>query len=227
MTPLFVALLTAHAAATPDPGLYRLEMWVKSEIRLPVFGWTTTTTRSVLEVELGRGDRGWVQRHRVCAIAIDTPPLLGKTSIPPATVARLPVRTASVVIGERYEADLGVEILGYAPDGPMPQTPEDPGVLDLDRDGHPGFTVQVQAPALGSHELYVVQRAHMRLVGTVTDGRVEGDILVVEHTQRTLAATHSFLRSQAPTRIVQEESRFVMAPSDGPVCADDGVASAR
>ncbi|MBU1050564.1 hypothetical protein KKG90_11150 [Candidatus Bipolaricaulota bacterium] len=85
-------------------------------------------------------------------------------------------RTASLSLGDcdiRFTQDWYTEVRGAVledPDGEMlPTEPEDPRLIDLEGDGHPGMTIQASILGLFTGEGYAVQRYRYRLEGTVFD----------------------------------------------------------
>ncbi|MEC8422575.1 MAG: hypothetical protein VX000_02295, partial [Myxococcota bacterium] len=64
--------------------------------------------------------------------------------------------------------------------------------VDWDGDGRPAATVAIRVPVLGSIELYVAQRAHVRLEGQTDAGTgvTRGAVDFEHFEQRTLGASH-------------------------------------
>lgn len=95
---------------------------------------------------------------------------------------------------------------------PLPTSRFDSRLVDMDRDGHPGFTVPVSALGLVAGDTYVVQRLRYRLAGGIlTSHRIEG---AVEWTseQVIVDATDAFLTTLFTQRHDPDplNHRFVM-----------------
>ncbi|MEM6927516.1 MAG: hypothetical protein AAF602_11345 [Myxococcota bacterium] len=218
----------AEAIVPLREGRYVLELHAASRAKVPVIGWTPSVTSSRVLVELRRTSSGWEQSQRVCDVSMANHKKRGETTIPDAFVASLPEKTYPVEVtgneqGFTFLADLGIDHVGYDPAlaDRIPRRPDDAGVLDSDGDGFPGVTVNVRVPLIGSADVYVVQRASMRLVGDVApDGSVTGRIEVDTLEQRTLTASHFMFKGSPELEPLPEESWFVMRPTDSARCED-------
>ncbi|MEN0063665.1 MAG: hypothetical protein AAGA48_16050 [Myxococcota bacterium] len=219
---------TAETAPSLNEGRYLMTLHAATQARVPVFGWTPSVTTSQVVVELSRTETGWVQRHEVCDVRVSGHAKRGRTEIPDAFVEALPVKRYAVKLtpsgeGWRYDADLGIDHLGYDPSltAEVPRKPGDVGVIDGDSDGFPGVTVRLRVPLVGSADVYVVQRASMKLAGEVSsDGTVEGRIEVDDLYQRTLSASHWMFKGSPEIRPIPEDSWFSMRPAPNARCAD-------
>lgn len=200
------------------PGTYRLEMRYVSRARLPMVGESSSTYRSLslVRIEID-GDR-LVQSHRVCTAEIEgSIPLVGLV-MPPSFIAALGSHTYAIDVagdadGWRYHADLGVEYVGYRPDGTdaLPRAADDPAVFDWDRDGKPGGTIKLSVPVAPDGELYVVQRGHALLDGRLTArDRVEGTIAIPLFEQAVIGAWPSFLQRTPEIVADTTGSRFTL-----------------
>ena len=165
------------------PGAYRLEMIMASISRLPFFGTSKSASRSISLVEIREHGGELIQSHRVCDFRVLDDSAIIKMVFPDKFIAALahhsyPIQVEKDVQGWRYQADLGVERIGYragAADSKLPTTADDPAVYDWDDDGKPGATLKLSVPLLPDGELYVVQRGHSILNGRITQpGRIEG-----------------------------------------------------
>ncbi len=106
-------------------------------------------------------------------------------------------------------ADLNLESL--------PNTADDPRVVDLDSDGKPGFTVKIRVFGLIPGETYVVQRLRQSYRGTlVGEDLVRGTISWVDE-QVTLGASASFFLLSGKGRPDPDPNRsfFVMRRISG------------
>lgn len=225
-----LASMVAMGATEPalSPGRYVLTLHSAARARVPVFGWTPSVTTSQVIVDLQETSDGWVQRHEVCDVRVEGHKKRGQTTIPDAFIESLPVKRYAVTLsraegGWSYAADLGVDHVGYDPSltSEVPRKPTDAGVIDGDSDGFPGVTVRLSVPLIGKADVYVVQRASMRLYGTIAvDGSVTGRIEVDDLDQRTLSASHWMFKGSPEIEPLPDESWFSMRPAPQARCAD-------
>jgi len=75
---------------------------------------------------------------------------------------------------------------------PLPTSPEDPRVVDIDGDGKPGFTVYVRILGFIPGETYVVQRLRQEYHGRVWGPDLVRGVIAWEDEQVTLGASGSF-----------------------------------
>lgn len=226
------SMVAFGASETNAPGLaegrYVLTLHAASRAKVPVFGWTPSVTTSQVLVDLERTPTGWVQRHEVCDVRVSGHQKRGTTEIPEAFIASLPVKKYAVQlepsdVGWRYRADLGMDHVGYDPSltDEVPRKPGDRGVIDGDADGNPGVTVRLSVPLVGKADVYVVQRASMKLTGTIAaDGSVRGQVMVDDFAQYTLAATHWMFKGSPRIESVPEDSWFFLRPAAGARCSE-------
>lgn len=218
------AAATRAGGGAPEglaPGLYRLEMRQVHASRFAILGRTRTVFDSVSLARVTRGEEGWVQRHQICQVRFESGMPLVEMVMPPAMRESLVRPEYAVEVarqGEalRYRADLGLEHVGYVPQGDplgeLPRRRDDPAVVDSDGDGKPGATLHLDVPVLDPLELYVVQRGHVVLDGEVKDdGRVEG-ALRSDLEQVVIASDPYFLKRSPELEPDAERSRFVMTP---------------
>jgi hypothetical protein len=168
----------AFAAGMALEGTWRVHMAVATRASVPVVGDTIAVTESVVQLEVrGDGTAHW----SVCDARIVERNSMVKTVLPPAFVAALPDREATVVWEEgRLVIDPGMEWLGVREGG---------AVWDADRDGRPGMTVQVDAPLVGRGDVWLVQRGHVSLEGLdVQPDRITGRVRVHLLEQEVLGA---------------------------------------
>jgi len=203
-----------------SPGTYRLEMIMASITRIPFFGSSKSASKSVSLVEIRKDGTGLIQSHQVCDFRVLEDSAMIKMVFPDKFVAALakhtyPIQLEQDAQGWRYQADLGVERIGYkAGDGDdkLPAAIDDPTVYDWDGDGHPGATLKLSVPLLPDGELYVVQRGHSVLNGRINQpGKIEGGIDVRIFEQRVLGAWPGFLNKSPEIKPDPKESRFSIA----------------
>jgi hypothetical protein len=210
------------------PGSYRLEMILTSTTRIPLFGSSKSSSKSVSLVEIRRDGDSFIQSHKVCDFRVLEDSAMIKMVFPEKFIAALAKHSYPIVVekdgkGWSYRADLGVERIGYRPTGPdekLPTKMDDPGVYDWDDDGHPGATLKLSVPLLPDGELYVVQRGQSILTGRVVQpGKIEGGIEVRNFDQRVLGAWPGFLAKSPEIEPDAKESRFTLVQiANGDTC---------
>lgn len=203
-------------------GDYVMVVQTSTRSRVPVAGTTDVITRSLVRVQLRQKDQSWTQEHKVCAIDIWTD-TRAETVLPDAFIASLPVKRYPVTLergagGWAYTATPEPNFIGYDPavsGGALPERRSDAGVLDFDGDGHPGATVLLDVPVLGSVRMYIVQKGHSRYHGELKpDGSIEGRIEVLETAQVTLGASVPLFAASPTITPVPAGSRFRLVPVD-------------
>lgn len=177
----------------------------------------TYTTLSLWEISVEGS--ALAVRSTACAVESDSPESPVKTVIPLALVQSIPPQDLSVAIeaqgnGRRLVQDRHVEVRGAVlahPDtDPLPTDPEDPAVVDQDRDGHPGVTVLLTGLMDGA--VYVVQRIWTQLEGCSTaSGEFVGEVLWGED-QVVLGSDNPVLVMQSVITPVPGAGRFRMRP---------------
>lgn len=217
-TPLLsLALLSGlSAAAEPavGPGRYGLELVLGSDSDLPFLGQTPGTSRSWSLVDVREVNGQRVQRLQTCAVRMEGRTGTTSVHLPAAFVASLPQREVPLLQDSLYRVDLGEDAIGYDPKrGPMPTALGDPALLDSDRDGHPGATVELHIPVLGVVQLYIVQRGHVRLQGRQSrEGVISGTVETVALDQRTLGASRGMFEHSPVVTPRPERSSFRLVP---------------
>lgn len=218
---ILLALLPALGADPPlREGPHALLIDVGTRSRVPVAGTTDVVTRSLLRVEVSRTATGWVQTQEVCAARVlsDT---RAQTVLPDAFIEAMPTQRYPVTLtrtssGWRWRADPGPSPIGYDPErtgGSVPTEVDAPGVIDHEGDGHPGATVLLEVPVLGSVRLYIAQNSWIRYHGIVNErGRVTGKVEQVSTTQHTLGASAPLFDADPEITAVPEKSHFMQAP---------------
>jgi hypothetical protein len=195
-------------------------MILTSTTRIPFFGSSKSSSKSVSLVEIRRNGDSYIQSHKVCDFRVLEDSAMIKMVFPEKFIAALAEHSYPVIVekdekGWRYRADLGVERIGYRPTGPdetLPTKTDDPRVFDWDDDGHPGATLKLSVPLLPDGELYVVQRGQSILSGRlVKPGKIEGGIEVRQFAQQVLDAWPGFLAKSPEITPEPKESRFTLS----------------
>lgn len=176
-----------------------------SVTRVPMVGRVTSTTRTLLLLDITQEGADLEIETRVCSIEIANRPNLVRTIIPEAFVASLErtrrrARLRLEANGFSLEQPRFTEVLGARLGDPLrdplPQDPSDPRVYDQDRSGHPGLTVEIEGVVRG--EVYVVQRAWNQLRSThLSTSRIDG-LVEWDNEQVVLGASNAFIRRDAP-----------------------------
>ncbi|MGB0638002.1 MAG: hypothetical protein ACPGTU_01635 [Myxococcota bacterium] len=214
---------------TVSTGTYVLELHVDTHAKLPFFGWTKSTTNSTVLAVIQKTEEGLIQRHTPCDVQVITRKVPAKTIIPKAMMDSLPIKTYEIDFSKdgktwRYKADLGEDHIGYDPSitKTVPTQASDPGVIDGDKDGNPGVTVEIDVMMFGTSELYVAQRGHLWVEGTLEeDGSVRGKVDMAPVVQHTMDASNRFMMASPPIRPDPENSWFELRPvSSQTTCKD-------
>lgn len=201
--------------STPNiAGSWSLEVVTTARARIAVVGRVTTTTRSIVAVDIVQNGTNLEFNSRVCSIAVESSAPTVQTIIPEAFVNNLPLTRRGGVLREtsggwelhlpRHWEAQGVKLRDLSRE-PLPQSADDPRVFDQDGDGNPGLTVRVEG--LVSGEIYTIQRAWDEHRGRIVSGDlIEGSVTWgVE--QVILGATSRFLRSAPQSAPHPDESK--------------------
>ena len=225
---ILIAFLVSAAIAAPLAGRYELRLVTATRARAPVLGWLDSETVTILLVDLEERSGGVWQRQRTCEVRIESEGP-AKVSFPAAFVRAFPEKELPVALAPTedgrtaFRVDMGVDALGFDPahtGGDLPRRATDSGVVDSDRDGRPGVTIDLAVPILGRVELYVAQRGSMRLDGwLVEEGGAEGTIELGPIEQVTLGTSTGI--DLASPRIVPVEGRFALTPVAPTTDCDD------
>lgn len=221
----------ALAAEPPDlTGLWRVDLEVQTRATVPVLGGTTITTHQVMLATVRRGpDGAFVQTHDTCDMRATSSRAFTRPALPRAFVDAMPNKTYPLVLTEqagtwRVAMDfrpLYVGFDGVRSGGAVPQGPDDPTIIDWDRDGRPGATIQVDLPLIGAVEVYQVQRGHTTVDATVrSPDLIEGTVDVGAFAQRTIGASNSLFVQNPKIESLSDRATFrqVRLP-EGTTCA--------
>jgi len=207
--------VTGDLEAAQFGGDWTLEVVVVTRAHVPVLGDFLARSRSELAVRLDLGAGGLVQTQRVCSTIVNDGRGLVRTEVPAAFIAALPVVSFPVALTEQdgvwsYAADFGRQVLGWDGMGVLPTDPADPRVRDSDADGHPGLTVQIEAPFVGTGSVYVVQVGRTRVSATWDGTAFFGAVAVPEFAQAVIGASTRALLKGPTIRPAPELSSFRM-----------------
>lgn len=106
---------------------------------------------------------------------------------------------------------------------PLPTSPDDPRVVDLDGDGKPGFTVHVRILGLIPGETYVVQRLRQGYRGAVHGQDLVRGLITWTDEQVTLGASARFFLISGRGRPDPDPSHsfFILKRITGPETCDE------
>jgi hypothetical protein len=184
-------------AAAASGATWALEERLVSEVRPPFGRWQTTESTLHWLVEW---DGGPEMRATLCAVR--QAEVMGATSTFPEDFQPTYVRPVRFD-GRSLAMGPVVEVVGEG---------------DEDRDGHPGLSVTVSHPRVGSGQVFVRQESRMGWSGELgPDGRITGRV-AYEPAQTQLGATTFWLKIGVPQRPAAG-STFVLTPlEDGAGC---------
>jgi hypothetical protein len=213
-----IAFLVGTAIAAPVTGRYELRLVTATRAKAPVLGWLDSETVTTLLVDLEeRSGEVW-QRQRTCEVRIESEGP-AKVSFPAAFVRAFPEKELPVALvpaadgRTAFRVDMGVDTLGFDPERSpdLPRRATDAGVVDSDRDGRPGVTIDLVVPILGRAELYVAQRGSMRLDGWLVDGGGAQGTIELGPIEQVTLGTSTGIAVSSP-RIVPVDGQFVLTP---------------
>lgn len=229
-----VSALALVAGPTDGPldlsGRWARLVVTTAESDAPLVGTVTTINRTVGIVDLVQDGDTLTGLGRVCTIDVETSSSVASTVVPDAFVASLPERSVSGVVVADGDGSVVVELerawewLGLAgvdEDDALPDSIDDARVVDADRDGHPGVTIEVTG--MGGGEMYFVQRAWRDLrASDVSATRLDGEVAWASE-RVVLDATSRPLRANRPsTPILGADASYFRStriPADA-TCAD-------
>ena len=107
-----------------------------SHAELPLFGKARSTTVSTSLVEIHERDGGLRQTHRVCDVRFEGGVPGVRIEMPPGFVAALGTHAYPIALtwedgGWRYQADLGVEYVGWRADDSAPLPEREPTAAEI------------------------------------------------------------------------------------------------
>lgn len=210
----------AFAGSSADDGLPDLSgTWARAQVTtalvdIPVVGELASRTLAVTLLRVEQDGPSLTLNEQVCVLTTKAPTTLVRTTYPDAFVravsgnrrrGRLERDGARI----RYFEPKQMYWRGMRPDvdvgEPLPNDAKDPRISDLDRDGAPGLTVNVDGLIDG--KVFLVQRSWSELDGVVRSrNRIEGQV-VWGSEETILGATKSLLRSPPDKRPDPARSR--------------------
>jgi hypothetical protein len=141
-----------------------------------------------------------ILQDRYCFTDASPSTFLFNTDITDATMQsiRPDPRTATLILNDcdfRFTQNWYTEIRGAILEDPesepLPIDPDDPKLVDLEGDGHPGMTIEASILGLFKGECYAVQRYRYQLDGTVFDANTIIGFIDWTSEQTVVATTNS------------------------------------
>ncbi len=179
-----------------------------AESSAPLVGAVTTTNARIFLDQVSHEGGELQVESLICDMDVETSTGMASTVVPDAFVEAVGRNTwqATLESGQvrspRTYNTLGLVEVG--PDDALPSSADDARVIDPDRDGQPGVTIEVTGLAGG--EMYFVQRNwrefdSTRVTGTTIDGTVRWDAtrVVLDATSRSLRNARPAVPTQSPT----------------------------
>jgi len=209
MTSTIAALVLGHAlswvpASRTVASEPQTELWAGHQVTLgsrdlPLRGRVTTRTETLVLARVRVGEDRLVLEETACAVWFDR---VGAVSVS-MNASRIPTHRASYTLhdGEYWSRSRA----GW-------------GDEDIDDDGHPGMTIEVDAP-MCSGEIYVAHRATTRAFASLGDDGLVGRARVLIE-QRVLGTSNACLGMGAKdsSEVVRGPFAYERVP-DGTTCA--------
>lgn len=212
------SLAQDDASTTQGPGALTgtwAQKVVNSSISdVPIVGEVSTDSIGYLIVDIQQHGSELRMSSRVCDLHIVSSVSKVRTVVPRSFIDAIDEDVRSARVHQdagtwRFTAPKRVTTLGVRLRNreyeTLPSEPDDPRVLDPDRDGHPGMTLRIEGVISG--ELYVVQRAWDVMNGVVRHGRFIDGLIDWGNDQALLDSTSIFLGDQPPSRPHPDASR--------------------
>lgn len=240
MSRLFPALLlvsvpVAAQEVAPIERTYAMRQTFTSQMREPnPFSnqeWRSTHTHTWALVKWTQVGTQVTYTETTCGLRTDK--VFGaETLYPDSFVKAIDVRHRTATLstpaeGATFRAGPYVQSFGVKLSDPfreaLPTDINDPRIVDTDGDGHPGVTVGISHPLVGSGHVFVAQRSVARLEGTVGEGGKVTGVVYTAPDMFKIDADRWWLKVESPQRQHPDpkESPFVLVPvADGTSCAD-------
>jgi hypothetical protein len=222
----------SEAATDPFSGRWAMLQLLTTTSEIPVAGTLRSKTESVVLYDLTY-DRDMLSGEgSLCSLRIDSGTNLVKTILPKRFLATLPKPKLSASLiskGGRWSfyqpkqtIVVGASINDVVGDS-LPNRASDPRVIDQDKDGKPGVTIQISGIATG--DIYVTQRNWTELSGFLkAPGRIEGRALFGSE-QHILGATSWYLTRSPHSQPEPRDSSFYLIRLGKKASCRDAMAS--
>jgi hypothetical protein len=175
--------------------------------RVPILGNIYAQTRVISVHELRHEGERLYGPGRLCRLELDSGTRFVRAGFSERTKAHLPLPMVDARLSEASSGEVKLwqpsrpSVVGARLEDPqrdpLPTRPEAPEVVDEDRDGHPGLTIEVSG--LASGQVYVVQRSWTELRGHLVSADAFAGKLRFRNEQVVLDATSRRLRRTPET----------------------------
>ncbi len=181
---------------------------------IPVVGNIKSKTVSLLLMKIRQNSDELSLEIQPCDVSIDSDVKQVVTRVPRAMVQALGTSKVRATLARgnqhwRFEQQRHVSILGARLKNPsadmLPTWARDYRVVDADKDGNPGVTVEIDGMIEGA--IYLVQRSITQLRGLVEDNDKVNGLVAWSTEQSILGATSRLLESQPATRPDPDSTR--------------------
>jgi len=181
---------------------------------IPVVGNIKSKTVSLLLMKIRQNSDELSLEIQPCDVSIDSDVKQVVTRVPRAMVQALGTSKVRATLARgnqywRFEQQRNVSILGARLKNPsadmLPTWARDYRVVDADKDGNPGVTVEIDGMIEGA--IYLVQRSITQLRGLVEDNDKVNGLVAWSTEQSILGATSRLLESQPATRPDPDSTR--------------------
>ncbi len=193
------------------------------------------TRVTIARIDMVHAGRDLHETSEVCSVSV--PPVADvAVTFPPPLIDGIPILETSRTleaneVGVAYENldDPLIQLIAWHPDGnassePLPSDPGDPRVFDIDHDGLPGGTVEVDAGFIDG-QMYVVARTIIWIDGVVvSEVEISGGVEAASE-QVTIGASNA-LFEQTATVTQMPGSTFQKVAIDAGMNCDAIVAQA-
>jgi hypothetical protein len=203
--------------------------WVMAQLattaaRIPIIGEVHASSRIVTVHQLRHEGGRLFGAGTLCQLELDSGSWFVRVRVPPATQAHLPPPVIDARIGreasgsrtfwqDRQLVVVGARLADPRLD-PLPRGPTDPRVVDEDRDGYPGLTIEIGGILPG--RMYVAQRSWTELSGQSAGSAAFAGRLRFSNEQVVLDATSRRLARAPASRPVPAMSWFRLQRMAGP-----------
>ncbi|MEZ4268330.1 MAG: hypothetical protein R3F39_18350 [Myxococcota bacterium] len=213
-----LALLGGSALAVeaaPDLSGTWARLEVTSEVsQVPMVGEVTTTHRAIALLKIAQEGSKLTLTERLCGVRLESDKDAAQVALSDGFVPGAPevirhARLRKRGNSWRFRADELVEVhgaeLAKPATDPLPTDAHDARVRDIDRDGHPGMTIEIRGMVEGSIRL--AQRLRTTARGLVRSlNRIDG-LVSWSRDQSILEATNLFLRTSPPSAPHKDRAR--------------------